>query len=121
MRIRRAIIYNRLATLTKLKVLSINNTSSMISNPSFAHTEEKHGTREYGLDMSLTYEMARLAPLKRLRELRLYRLENELRMEEQEFRWMEEKFPELVAVLGPFEKKKDSMLFLRYHVGSVSL
>ncbi|KAF9911828.1 hypothetical protein EC991_002131 [Linnemannia zychae] len=117
MRIRRGIIYNRLATLTRLKVLSLNTIISITPSSKLALIEEEQGIREFGLDMSLRYEMARLAPLKKLQQLNLSPLESELQTGEQDFRWMEKAFPELVAVLGPFEKVRSNLGSLRYHVG----
>jgi hypothetical protein len=104
MRIRRGIVYDRLADLTRLQVLSVSNSYGIVSSLVVLRFEEEMGARAYGLDFSLKYELARLAPLKRLRELRLYRLEDELRMGEEEFRWLEREFLELVAVLGPFDE-----------------
>lgn len=105
MRLRRGIIYDRLASLTSLRVLSCSNNDGIISSPTVFRFEEESGIRrEYGLDFSLKYGLARLAQLKKLRELRLYRLENELCMGEEEFRWLEGQFLELVAVLGPFDE-----------------
>ncbi|KAF9548765.1 hypothetical protein EC957_005699 [Mortierella hygrophila] len=119
MRLRRGIIYDRLASLTRLQVLSCSNNDGIISSPTVIRFEEESGIRrEYGLDFSLKYELTRLAQLKRLRELRLHRLENELCMGEEEFRWLEGQFLELVAVLGPFDEgvvgggKK-----YRFHIG----
>ncbi|KAK3841813.1 MAG: hypothetical protein J3R72DRAFT_524118 [Linnemannia gamsii] len=107
MQVRRAVIYNRIATLTRLKTLSLSNTNSVISHPDIALMEKKQGIGKYGLDLSLKYEMARLAPLKRLQQLRLYHLEGELQIGEEELRWMEREFPDLVAVVGSCEREKE--------------
>ncbi|KAK3837843.1 MAG: hypothetical protein JOS17DRAFT_731967 [Linnemannia elongata] len=118
MRLRRGIIYDRLASLTRLQVLSCSNNDGIIASPTVIRFEEESGIqREYGLDFSLKYELARLAQLKRLRELRLYRLQNEVCMGEEEFRWLEGQFLELVAVLGPFEGVVGGKRKYRFYLG----
>ncbi|KAG0373238.1 hypothetical protein BGX24_011958 [Mortierella sp. AD032] len=53
MQVRRAVIYNRIATLTRLKILSLSNTNSVISHPDIALMEKEQGIGKYGLDLSL--------------------------------------------------------------------
>ncbi|KAF9152645.1 hypothetical protein BG015_004924 [Linnemannia schmuckeri] len=118
MRLRKGIIYDRLASLQKLQVLSLSNNDGIIISPTVIRYEEESGTRRaYGLDFCLRYEMARLAPLKRLRELRLHRLENDLQMGEEEFLWLEREFLDLVAILGPFDEGLVGGKSYRFYLG----
>ncbi|KAK5808339.1 hypothetical protein F5H01DRAFT_382707 [Linnemannia elongata] len=73
MRLRRGIIYDRLASLTRLQFLSCSNHDGILPSSAVIRFEEESGIRRaYGLDFSLKYGLAKLAQLKRLRELRLF-------------------------------------------------
>ncbi|KAF9088408.1 hypothetical protein BGX29_000289 [Mortierella sp. GBA35] len=103
--VRSGFVYDRLAGLTSLRSL-------VLSDP-FPGWRLRDN-RKYGLDLSLGCGLARLAPLQRLQVLKIYRIGSELRMGDEEFRWLESQLPQLEAVIGDIP---DRFFCYRFYVG----